>query len=248
MLGRSYKVLEQYPKAAEALNHAYKLAGEKPDVMLAYAEVLALSSAGNWNGKPMELVTKALVLQPDNLTGLWFAAMSNAQQGDKQAALAYLKKLEQALPTDSPDKPQIHDLIANVEKQLGNVVPGKSPSPSEAAAISVKINVSVDKTIQQQANPDDTVFIYVQAVSGPKMPLAIVRKTVKELPIAVTLSDADGMMPNMKLSAFKQVKLLARISPSGNPMPQPGDWLGMVEQVKLADQKSYEIVISERIN
>jgi cytochrome c-type biogenesis protein CcmH len=250
MLGRSYKVLEKYPDAVDALEHAYQLAADKPDVMLPYAEALALSKSGDWGGKPKELITKVLAMEPNNLTGLWFAAMATAQQGDKQGAVGYLKKLDAALPTDSPDKQQIHDLIAKAENQVGNVAPDKptdSTDPAATTTSSVDIDVRLAQELQQQASPDDTVFIYAQAISGPKMPLAIVRKKVSELPISVRLTDADSMIPTMKLSSFKKVRLLARISKSGNPMPQPDDLIGVIEQANLADHQAYKIEIKGRV-
>ena len=247
MLGRSYKVLKRYPEATEAYAHAYQLAGDKPDVMLPYAEVLALSKTGDWGGKPKELVTKALSVEPENLTGLWYAAMATAQQGDKLGALGFLKKLEKALPADSPDKQQVHEIIANAESQSSQVPADKQNQPNAKTATAVDVVVSLAKELQPYTSPEDTVFIYAQALSGPKMPLAIVRKTVKELPISIKLTDADSMLPTMKLSNFKQAKLLARISRSGNPMPQPGDLIGLIEQVDLADHQPYKIVISDRL-
>jgi cytochrome c-type biogenesis protein CcmH len=247
MLGRSYKVLEKYPQAVVAFSHAYQLAGDKPDVMLPYAEALALSKNGDWAGKPKELVTKALAIEPVNLTGLWLAAMANAQQGDQQRAMGYLRKLEAVLPADSPDKRQIHELIAKAESQSGNVAPAKPAGHDAITSVSVDIKVSLAKDLQHQLNSENTVFIYAQALSGPKMPLAIIRKRVSDLPLSVNLTDADSMLPNMKLSNFKQVRLLARISKSGNPMPQPGDLIGVIEQVSLADRQPYKIVINDHI-
>jgi cytochrome c-type biogenesis protein CcmH len=247
MLGRSYKVLEKYPQAVDALDHAYRLSGDKPDVMLAYAEVLAFSKNGAWGGKAKELITKALVIEPDNLSGLWFAAMASAQQGDKPTAISYLRKLDAVLPVDSPDKQQIHDLIANAESQVGSQSPEKPVDPLASTVKPIEIKVSLAKELQQKVSSDDTVFIYAQAVSGPKMPLAIIRKKVSDLPVTVSLSDTDSMLPAMKLSSFKQVRLLARISKSGNPMPQPDDLIGVIDQVDLPGNISHDIIIKDRV-
>jgi cytochrome c-type biogenesis protein CcmH len=249
MLGRSFKVLERYPDAVEAYGRAYQLAGDRADVMLPYAEVLALANNGNWKGKPYELITKTLAIQPESLTGLWFAAIANAQQGDKKTAVEFLQKLEPLLPEGSPDKQQIHDIIKNTETLAGtnSAAPDKSPAPVEKNDISVTVSVSLANQLQSEAKPDDTVFIYAQALSGPKMPLAIVRKKVKDLPLSVNLTDADSMLPNMKLSSFSEVKLLARISKSGNPMPQSGDLIGTIEQIHPAKRQEHKIVINDRI-
>lgn len=247
MLGRSYKMLERYPEAVDAFAHAYQLAAHQPDVMLPYAEVLALANNSDWSGKPKELVMKVLAKEPEHVSGLWFAAMANAQQGDKKTAIEYLRKLEALLPADSPDKQQIHEIIVNTEGQQDNPATDKPEQSNDVAGVSINIQVSLVNSLQLAVKPDDTVFIYAQALSGPKMPLAIIRKQVSELPLSVNLTDANSMLPNMKLSNFKQVRLLARISNSGNAMPQPGDLIGIVEQASLADKKTHEIVINDRI-
>ncbi len=247
MLGRSYKALERNQESVDAFAHAYQLAGEKAEVMLPYAEVLALVNKGNWSGLPKELVMKVLTKEPENPTGLWFAAMVSAQQGDKKTAVAYLRKLEPLLPADSPDRQQVHDIIVNTEGQSDSPAIEKNTTSDQKASGSVAVQVSLAEDLRADANPDDTVFIYAQALSGPKLPLAIIRKRVSELPLSVSLSDADSMMPNMKLSSFKEVRLLARISKSGNAMPQAGDLIGTDEHVNLADSESHKIVINDRV-
>jgi cytochrome c-type biogenesis protein CcmH len=250
MLGRSYTQMEQFPKASEAFANAYRLSGDQVDVMLQYAEVLALANNKNMAGKPSELITKALELEPENMNALWLGGMMKAQQKDREGAVALWQKLKSLLPPAAVEaKKEIETLLVDmgVQPEAANSDPSVAEA-NKATGVSIAIEVSLAPQLQASVNPGDTVFVYAQALSGPKMPLAIVRKQVSELPIKVNLDDSMAMMPAMKLSSFAKVKLLARISKSGNAMTQPGDLVGVVDEVNSAGQGGpYKIVINSPV-
>ena len=101
-----------------------------------------------------------------------------------------------------------------------------------AAASNITGVVSLSPALATKVAPDDTVFIFARAAEGPRMPLAILRRKASELPINFTLDDSTAMSPEMKLSKFAQVVVGARISRSGNAMPQPGDLVGQAGPLK----------------
>jgi len=249
MLGKSYKYLEQFPKAADAFGNAYRLMGDKPDVMLLYAEALAFAADKNLAGKPSELIFKALKLEPENPNGLWLAGLSKVQQGDPQGAAALWRKLESLLPEGSEPRKEMQNIIAGLpgQAQAAANAPQTEQPAAVAQAPSISVEVSLAPELREAASPSDTVFVYAQALTGPKMPLAIVRKQVSELPLKVTLDDTMAMMPAMKLSNFGEVKLLARISKSGEAISQPGDLLGTVEKAAVSGSSDYKVVINQRV-
>jgi cytochrome c-type biogenesis protein CcmH len=110
----------------------------------------------------------------------------------------------------------------------------------DPAAVSGKVSLS--KAMAGKAAPTDTVFILARAAQGPRMPLAVFRKQVKDLPIEFTLDDSMAMQPQMKLSGFDQVIVVARISKSGGAMSQPGDFEGVSAAIKPGT-KDLNIVI-----
>ncbi|CAG1021679.1 Cytochrome c-type biogenesis protein CcmH [Patescibacteria group bacterium] len=229
MLGKSYKYLEQYDKAADAFGKAYELLSDKPDVMLAYAEALAFANQQQITGKSAELIFKALKIAPDNPNALWLAGMAKTQTGEFNEAKNLWSKLAATMQQGSEEYQAIQELLSNVDKKIAETANG------------INLTVSIAPELKAEAN--DTVFIYAQAENN-KMPLAIVRKTVRDLPITVTLSDALAMIPDNKLSLFKTVKLLARVSKSGNPMPQTGDFIGTIENVSVTDKKTHTLIIN----
>jgi cytochrome c-type biogenesis protein CcmH len=248
MLGRSYKFQQQYPKAVDAFANAYRLLGDQAEVMLLYADALAYASDKNLAGKPTELVFKALALEPDNMNALWLGGMAKAQQGDPVAAIKLWKKLAALLPPGSDSQQEIQGLLAKIESEHSQATAQpEAKQQADIPVVVIDVQVSLAPELQKSASPDDTVFIYAQALSGPKMPLAIVRKQVSDLPLTVSLNDAMAMMPNMKLSNFPKIKLLARISKSGNAISQPGDLIGVIDQVTLVDKGKHQIVINGQV-
>ena len=247
MLGRSYRALEQYPKAVDALANAYRILGEKPEVMMLYADALASNNDKSLIGQPSDLITKVLTLEPENMEALWLGGMAKAQSGEDQAAYDRWKKLLGLLSPDTEDYKNINGLLDQLLAENPQIKAGETTNKTTVASVSgveVTIDVSLADELKASAKAGDIVFIYAQALSGPKMPLAIERKKVSDLPLTVTLNDAMAMMPTMKLSSFPQVKLLARISTSGNAMQQPGDLIGAVEPVSIDDKTHHKIVIN----
>lgn len=113
---------------------------------------------------------------------------------------------------------------------------------AQAAPASVGGKVSLSPALAGKVSPTDTVFILARAAQGPKMPLAVFRKQVKDLPMEFTLDDSMAMQPQMKLSNFDQVIVAARVSKSGGAMSQAGDFEGLSAAVKPG-AKGLNIVI-----
>ena len=99
---------------------------------------------------------------------------------------------------------------------------GATAAPGREA---VSGTVSLAPSLARDAAPDDTVFVLARPVSG-RMPLAVFRATVRELPLRFVLDDRMAMTPTMKISDMKELVVTARVSRSGNAITQPGDLAG----------------------
>jgi cytochrome c-type biogenesis protein CcmH len=253
MLGRSYKYLKQFQKAADAFAQAYLLRGDQTNILLQYADSLAMANGGSLKGRPAELVYKALKQSPNDQTALWLAGMAKAESGAYSQALQYWQRLKKILPPDSESYQELMGLIAEVQAQTPGleVANVEAALPEEVVATTtnakIQVKVSLSQSLKGKTKPEHTVFIYAQAMNGPKIPLAIVREQVKNLPMTVTLSDQQAMSPMMKLSSFEQVKLIARISKTGSAMPQKADLIGEVGSISTTKNKLVEIEISKEI-
>ena len=254
MLGRSYMVMKRYREAADAFDRVHALVGDNPAALLLSAEALAMSNGGRFAGRPDELIKKALALNGNEPMALWLAGMAASQLGDDKTALDYWRRLRPIVEKDSAAAGQLAALIDQAEQRLGvagesdataQKTNGRQPSGDPGHALSVKVQLA--PRWADQVAPTATVFVYARAVDGPPMPLAIVRKQVKDLPLEVTLSDAMAMTPAMKLSNFPDVQVIARISESGQAMPKSGDLQGIVPSVAVGGAEPVEIIIDERV-
>jgi cytochrome c-type biogenesis protein CcmH len=131
----------------------------------------------------------------------------------------------------------------NSATAVPNVKAASTNKPVEGGGITVK--VTLDKSLMAKTNPEDSIYIYAKAMQGPPMPLAVVRKKVKDLPIVVVLDDAMAMMPTMTLSKFNKVRVGARISKSGNPISQSGDLFNEVSNISNSRSELLSITINQ---
>jgi len=251
MLAKSYTVLQRYDKAVPAYRNVLRLGGGKnPETLADFADALAATSNGVFSDEAGKLLTDALQMDPDNIKALWLAGHWKHQAGDTTAALGYWEHAAGLMTPGSEDSRIIRDQIRQVREQAGlppqepPVMTAAATQPAAAGGSSLQVSVSLDPALRGKADPGDTVFIYARAASGPPMPLAIVRKQVRDLPVTVTLDDSMSMAPGMVMSRFPQLTVGARISKSGNAMPQDGDLQGLQTGVQSAGTHALDVVIN----
>ena len=228
--------LKQHEGAITAFEKLLQLTGDEPDVLLRYANLLVTVNNGKFGGKPAELVQRVLAIEPDNYTALFFSGMVADEAGDYQRANEYYTKLLPALQANPELTQTINQLISRnnqLLQQAGVVVP-EIPAPVNTSLVALRVKVTVATPLTGLYSPEDTLFVYAQAIDGPPMPLAVVKNKAGVLPLEVVLDDSMAMMPTMKLSGFAKVKLQARISKSGNAQPEAGDLIGLLAEVDVA--------------
>jgi cytochrome c-type biogenesis protein CcmH len=252
LLGRSYQALERFPESADAYAHANALITGDPNLLADYADVLAMAQGRKLSGKPAELVDRALAIDPKHKKALALAATMALEAHDFPKSLAYWQRLARELPEGSDEARQVTDVIAeiNAAQHEGKLAapttddqraprvtgpaiaaaPVVASTQPNAGAISGRVDIAAALTPKVALS--DTVFIYARAAEGPRMPLAVLRIAARELPKDFSLDDSMGMAPGVKLSTAPSVIVEARISKSGNAIPQPGDLFGRSAPLK----------------
>ena len=233
MLGRAYKALERYTDAVHALQQAEKLEPRNADILVEYAEALALERGRTLEGEPTRLLERALQIAPDNEKALTLAGAAAFGRNDYAGAVRYWQRLVAKLPADSE---LAHALSTGIAEAKARSVGGTSAAPSTTqreggSSKTVHGTVRLSPALATQVSPEDTVFVFARAAEGPKMPLAVLKRQVKDLPLAFELNDGMAMTPGLELSSFPRVIVGARISKSGSALAQAGDLQGQSQVV-----------------
>jgi len=248
MLARSYSVMERNAEALDAYARAVALRKDDPSLLVDYADALAVKNNHSLAGEPMKLITQALKIDPANLKGLALAGTDAFVRGDFVQAVRYWSEVEKVGPPDNALVQRVSASLPEARSRAGlpaAPAPMSAPAPAQAAATqsapssaaaSVSGTVTLSPALLAKASPQDTVFIFARPASGARMPLAAQRVQVKDLPYRFTLDDSKSMSPATPLSSSAQVVLGARISKSGDAIPQPGDLSGQVGPVALGTQ------------
>jgi cytochrome c-type biogenesis protein CcmH len=245
LLAHSYQALERFAEAADAYAHADALIPNDASLLADHADALAMAQGRRLVGTPAALIQRALAIDPKHKKALALAATVALETRDLDTSIAYWRRLAAELPAGSDEARQVADVIAEVDaaRREGKGAPAQSSGPAVAstppaprgsagAASSIAGRVDLNPALASKVALNDTVFIFARAAEGQRMPLAVLRIPAKELPRDFLLDDSMGMAPGAKLSTASSVIVEARISKSGNALPQPGDLFGRSAPLK----------------
>jgi cytochrome c-type biogenesis protein CcmH len=228
MLGRSATVVGDYPLARTAFKEAYtRTGGSDPDAIAGYAESMVLIDDSAIDGEAADLFEKALAIAPDNTRALWYGGIVAYRRGDMALAQRrWVELQEHDLP---PDLRQVlAERLAELEQAVGKpATKVAAPAAGGAAAAGIELSIALAPALAAKVPPGATLFVIARRGTGGP-PLAVQRRPVGAWPVALSLSDADAMMPGTKLADGGPLKLVARISGSGQPIAAAGDLFGEV--------------------
>jgi cytochrome c-type biogenesis protein CcmH len=246
MLGRSYAVLGRFAESSEAYAKAVARSPTDAQLLADYADSLAMAQGRTLKGEPERLLERALAADPNNVKALVLAGTAAFNRNDRATALRHWERALGILPPESEMARIVREDIS-VARGGSEIAQGAKPAPAKGAGGKrVSGVVRLDPRLAGKVAPDDTVFIFARAAEGPRMPLAILRRQGRDLPVQFTLDDSMAMAPQMRLSAFPRVVVGARVSKSANASAQPGDLQGASAPIAVGAER-IDVVIDTEI-
>ncbi|KAF1722131.1 tetratricopeptide repeat protein [Pseudoxanthomonas wuyuanensis] len=245
LLGRSYASQERYAEARDAFAKAVKLLPDDPNLLTEAAQSrLFADPERKLDAEAVSMLQHALVLDPQHQRARWFLGVSQRQNGQPaEAAKTWEPLLAQVdAGTGATLRAQINEVRA--EAGLPPLADAAAPAPAASPnALTVKVALDPDFAARMRLRGETSVFVIARIPDGPPMPVAVQKHGLQDLPLNITLSDNDSPMPTQKLSALREVELVARLSASGNAMRQEGDLESAPVRVSLPASAPVELVI-----
>ena len=228
MLGRSYRMLGRNAEAAEAYGKGEAAMAEDPDLLTDYADLLAMLAGGSLDGKPMTLINKALHVDPDHVLALWLAGTASFNRREYGDAVVFWERAVNLLPEGSEDGRMLSESVAEAKRRSSVKI-----DPAKAVAGRVELAPAM----KERAAPGDTVFIFARPTDGTRVPLAVAKIHVADLPYSFVLDDGSAVMSDKRISSQSSVTVEARISRSGNAVARDGDLQSKAVTVRVGERK-----------
>lgn len=241
LLGRALLGQEKYRDASDAFAHAVRLQPDHPEVLVSAAQARMLSAGNQLDATAMAWLRQALRIQPDHQRARWFLGVAQRQAGQAADAAATWEPL--LAQVDAATAASLREQIDAARAQAGQ--PPLASAPAAAAAPPLVVEVKLDPNAHVRLRGDASVFVIARVPGGPPMPVAVEKHRLDELPLRVQLDDADSPMPTVRLSSLAEVEVLARISASGNAIPQDGDVSTPPLRVKLPAHSPVQLTLGQ---
>ena len=247
MLGGMRTEQQDFTGAVEAYQKASDLVPQDISLHARLAEAQFLADGYRLTEAVRGHIYQVLVEDPLNTTVLGILGISAYRAGQFEAAIRFWQRSLQALPPMSKVAQSIRASIEQA-KQTAGLTNNSQESVGSGSGLASFIDLDVSLAETVAAAADNIVFVFARQFNGPPMPITVERLRVADLPVRIRLDDSKVMIEGRKLADFDQLELVARLSFSGQPMAQKGDYQKVIGPVVAAQVNgAVELEISERV-
>ena len=227
LLGRSATVMGDYGLARDAFEHANEQTqGQDPEALVGFAESLVLNDEREIEGRAAAMFEKALAMDPDNARALWYGGIVAYRRGDLPLAQQRWVELQNHdLPPDL--RQVVAERLAEIDKAQGRTPAIAAAASAAPATGSIELNIDVAPPLAGKVPQGATLFVIARRGEGGP-PLAVVRRAAGAWPQRISMTDANAMLPGVSLASGGALKVIARVSSSGQPVAVSGDLFGEV--------------------
>lgn len=196
ILARSYKALGRFAEAAEAFGHGAALVESDPTLLADHAEALAQANGGTFHQAGRESARPRTQARPQRTTGPVSAGAAASDRQDFAAAADYWDRLLPQLEAGPEEAVSLKAAIDKAREAAGPRAskPGKGRSGTVAQRGHHGRSHPGGK-LAAQARPDDTLYVFARLAEGSRMPLAVVRARVADLPLSFRLDELATVCP-----------------------------------------------------
>lgn len=250
LLGRLHMSINRLDSALQAFEKALNLNPNHLGVLSSYSQAMVMTGQEEYLRKAMPLIRRSLALNPEDINAYGMLAVTATQLGDIQTAITSWQNLKEKLPPSDPMMAQVNDRISALQGNQNNNLQKDTQVNTltqDVASTSVIIKVALDEKLTGKVPENAYLFVFAQDASGAvRMPAAVVKSRLSDLPLEVELSDANAMMPTYKLSQLTETRLVARISIDENVAQAAGELQGEIVVTMTPGEQTKQTIIIDK--
>lgn len=213
MLGRVERELGNTAESVKAFDAAVRARPDNAEHLAEYARAVVLNQGGRLDGEVPSLVERALAIDPDNRNALALAGAAALSRHEFQAAADHLGRLQGLVPPDSDVARQLAAMVERAREKAGGTGPG------------LNVSIRLTEAARRQIRTGDVLYVFARTAEGERMPLAANRVPARadQEHYALTLTDAQSLTPERRLSTAGSVIVGAKLARGGDAASTVGN-------------------------
>ena len=239
ILGDYFTAQGEHAEALERYEQLLTLFPESPEILAKAAQAEYLEGERELSSRAKRRAESALAADPNQGVALGTLGMAAFEAAAYADAARYWERLLALEPPGSPAAQMLTELLAEARARMGAAAFG-AENPIDASTTRVHVSVALPPGVEVSSG---SVFVLARpSNANQRMPIAVVRRSVTDLPLGVTLDDSNSMA-GQSLSTLDRVDIEVQLSPSGQPGLQNASWTALAENVELGPDIRIELVL-----